>query len=220
MHIETAWHKAFPKAHIGVLQVCGVDNTQSDLLEPHKRDLEQHLRQLYRQKTRAELLELPVLAAYKHYFKRFDKTYHVQLQLESVVHKEKSLPRVNPLVDAYFMAELETHVLVAGFDADLLQSPRVMVADGVQTLLQTSGKTQTLKAGDMLLLDGERAICSVLYGQEAASLIAPITQNALFVTFAPEAVPAQAVQDLLETIVRHVQVFAPNAQIERLEVLP
>jgi DNA/RNA-binding domain of Phe-tRNA-synthetase-like protein len=161
-----------------------------------------------------------VLAAYKNHFKRFDKTYHVQLQLESVVHKQKPLSKVNSLVDAYFMAELETHVLVAGFDADLLGSPRIAVSTGGEMLAQMGGRTQTLKNGDMIMCDGDRAVCSVLYGQEAKSLITPQTQNALFVAYAPNGVPKAAVQDLLETIVRRVRLFAPNAQVVRLEVLP
>jgi DNA/RNA-binding domain of Phe-tRNA-synthetase-like protein len=219
MQIESSWHTAFPDAHIGVLHLLGVNNTPTQALEPHKRRLEQRLRQLYQHKSRAELLELPVLAAYKHYFKRFDKTYHVQLQLESVVHKEKSLPQVNPLVDAYFMAELETHVLVAGFDNGWLESPRIGVSTGSESLLQ-HGKTQTLKAGDMVMFDGESAVCSVLYGQEAKSLISPQTHSALFVAYAPSGVGQQAVQTLLETIVEHVQIFSPEASVQRLEVLP
>jgi DNA/RNA-binding domain of Phe-tRNA-synthetase-like protein len=220
MQIESSWHNAFPNAHIGVLHVLGVNNAPTDMLEPHKRDLEQRLRERHSHKTRAELLELPILAAYKHHFKRFDKTYHVQLQLESVVHKNKTLPQVNPLVDAYFMAELETHVLVAGHDFSLLRSPRIAVSAGGEALAQAGGKIQSLKAADMVMFDADHVACSVLYGQEERSLITPQTQNALFVAYAPSGVAQEAVQTLLETIVGYVQLFSPTAQIVQLEVLP
>src|SRR5262245_24144930 len=61
------------------------------------------------------------MAAYVRYYKRFSKTYHVQLQLESIVLKRKSLPSVSPLVDANFTAEVETLVLTAGHDAQKLE---------------------------------------------------------------------------------------------------
>jgi len=47
----------------------------------------------------------------------------VQLQVESIVSKGKSLPNVTPLVDANFVAEVETLVLTAGHDVAKLQAP-------------------------------------------------------------------------------------------------
>jgi len=40
------------------------------------------------------LLEHPILKAYQEYYRRFKKTYHVQLQLESLLFKGKSIPSV------------------------------------------------------------------------------------------------------------------------------
>ncbi|OGA49985.1 MAG: hypothetical protein A3G25_00375 [Betaproteobacteria bacterium RIFCSPLOWO2_12_FULL_63_13] len=61
------------------------------------------------------------MSAYDRYYKRFNKTYHVQLQVESIVLKGKSVPNVSPLVDANFVAEIETLVRTAGHDAAKLQ---------------------------------------------------------------------------------------------------
>ncbi len=69
------------------------------------------------------------MAAYERYYKRFDKTYHVQLQVESIVLKGKNLPDVSPLVDANFIAEIETFVLTAGHDVMQLQGSVCM--DGI-----------------------------------------------------------------------------------------
>jgi len=54
---------------------------------------------------------------------RFNKTYHIQLQLESIVLKGKSLPDVLPAVAANFIAEMETLVLTAGHDVAQLRGP-------------------------------------------------------------------------------------------------
>ncbi len=112
---SSAWKTAYPGTLIGLLEVADVDHKSSaPALDAHKRVIEDNLRQCYREFTRAELVKLPVMAAYVRYYKRFSKTYHILLQLESVVLKGKRLPSVSPLVDANFCAELATLVLTAG----------------------------------------------------------------------------------------------------------
>ena len=90
-------------------------------LDARKKDIESRLRNKYVGFSRANLLSIDTLNAYKNYYKKFKKTYHVQLQLESVVLKGKSFPNVTPLVDANFASEMETLLLTAGHDTDLLE---------------------------------------------------------------------------------------------------
>jgi DNA/RNA-binding domain of Phe-tRNA-synthetase-like protein len=124
VHFTDAWHKTFAGGHVGILIVGPVDNgRRPTALDEHKLTLEAEIREKYGSLTRTELQELAVLKAYKAYYRKFNKTYHVQLQLESVVHKGKSLPAVNPLVDACFAAELEIHLLTASRDVDKLVAP-------------------------------------------------------------------------------------------------
>ena len=112
-----AWHRTFSGGHVGLLLVVPVANDRpGTALAARKRVLAEELRQRYGDMTRTQLQRLPVLQAYKTYYRRFGNTYHVQLQLESIVHKGKELPAVSPAVDACFMAELETHLLTASHD--------------------------------------------------------------------------------------------------------
>jgi DNA/RNA-binding domain of Phe-tRNA-synthetase-like protein len=116
------WRIAHPRAIIGLLELSGVENTHSSpKLDERKRETEAHLRERYNGFSRQDFLALPVMSAYERYYKRFNKTYHVQLQVESIILKGKSLPNVSPLVDANFFAEVETFVLTAGHDAAKLQ---------------------------------------------------------------------------------------------------
>ena len=109
-----AWRDAHPGI-IGLLEVSGIENTNaSSSLDERKRSMETKLRERYQGFTRHDFLALPIMSAYETYYKRFDKTYHVLLQVESIVLKGKSLPNVIPLVDANFIAEVETLVLTAG----------------------------------------------------------------------------------------------------------
>ena len=68
-------------------------------LEKIKSELEEGLRDQFAGQDRAEIASHPVLKVYGEYYKRFKKTYHVQLQLESIVLKGKSIPSVASLVE-------------------------------------------------------------------------------------------------------------------------
>lgn len=220
IRITDDWHATFPGAHLGVLLVGKVDNSgHAAVLDGQKRGLEARLRQQFSGLSRAELRELDVLRAYRDYYRKFDQTYHVQLQLESVAHKGKALPNVSPLVDASFLAELETLILTAGHDADRLAWPLTFdVTRGGEAFTQMSGAARSLRAGDMLMRDAEGIVCTVLYGQDRRTPISPGTRRVLYVAYAPQGVGGPRVRHHLETLRDHVHLFARGAVTEGLEV--
>jgi DNA/RNA-binding domain of Phe-tRNA-synthetase-like protein len=220
IELTARWHEAFPGGQIGLLLVGNVDNRKrSTPLDDRKLEIEAELRTKYAGQSRAELQELEVLRAYREYYRRFEQTYHVQSQLESVVHKHKSLPNVSPLVDANFAAELQSLVLTAGHDADLLEAPvRIDATLGSEAFEQMNGSTRTLKANDMMMLDGSGIVCTILLGQDKRTAICEKTRRALYVAYAPAGVPVAAVQTQLELIRDYVLLIAPEAEIELLEV--
>src|SRR3990172_5153546 len=122
--VTSAWKSAFPGAHAGVLVMRNVSNpAHHTALEKQKTELEERLRSQFSGQDRATIASHPVLHAYNEYYRRFKKTYHVQLQLESIVLKGKSIPNVAALVESMFMAEIKNMLLTAGHDLDVLQLP-------------------------------------------------------------------------------------------------
>ena len=218
--VSDRWRATFPGAHVGFLLLGGIDNTPRPTpLDAQKRAVEAQLRATFGGKTRAELLEHPVLRAYRSYYKQFDKTYHVQLQLESIVNGGKSLPDVSPLVDASFAAELETLVLTASHDADLLVGPiRIDATQGDERFVQRGGTQRTLKPKDMLMADAEGVVCTILYGQDARTPISPATRRALYVAYAPAGVPRASVEQQLAALQANVLLAAPAASVELLKI--
>ncbi|MCA9987057.1 MAG: hypothetical protein KDE59_22265 [Anaerolineales bacterium] len=212
-----AWRQAHPGGTIGLLQLSGIDNSQpAPALETQKRIIETALRTQYGDFTRADFLELPVLAAYKDYYRRFGKTYHVQLQLESIALKGKPLPAVSPLVDANFGAEVETFILAAGHDVAQLEGPVEMDVSGeTDSMIQMNGRDKLLPSGDMIMRDAAGVCCSIIYGQDNRSPITPATTDVLYVAYGPAGVSRDAVDHHLRRIQAHVQLFAPNAVIEQ-----
>jgi DNA/RNA-binding domain of Phe-tRNA-synthetase-like protein len=160
------------------------------------------------------------MSAYEAYYKRFNKTYHVQLQIESIVLKGKNLPSVSPLVDANFMAEVETLALTAGHDADKLQGAlSIDVSRAGDQSTQLNGESKTIRAGDMVMRDANGVCCSILYGQDNRSPISPATSRALYVVYAPVGVPAESVELQLEKIKEYVRLFSPRAVVEQQRLL-
>ena len=215
------WRTAHPGATIGLLEMAGVDNTgTSATLNERKRDIEARVRGRYKSFARRDFLALPVMSAYDRYYRRFNKTYHVQLQLESIVLKGKNLPDVSPAVDANFMAEMETLVLTAGHDGARLRPPISMdvVRDGDQ-MTQMNGQSKAMPAGDMIMRDADGICCSIIYGQDARSPIAPTTSHVLYVAYAPAGVPGDVVDVQLRAIEDNVRVFSANAAVEQRRLI-
>jgi DNA/RNA-binding domain of Phe-tRNA-synthetase-like protein len=213
--LTPAWRQAFPGAYIGLLQLEVSDNTPRPTpLDEHKRQLAIELRQRYAGMGRPELLRLPEMDAYRLYYKRFDKTYHVLLQLESVIFAAKELPSVSPLVDACFAAELESLLLTASHDLAQLDPPVEMdVSQPGDELIQMNGSPRSLKAGDMIMRSHGRVACTVIYGQERRSVVTPATRRVLYVTYAPPGITAAQVEAHHELIYANVRRFEPQAQL-------
>ena len=210
----------YPGACAGVLVLDDVSNPpQHAGLDERKQALQDELRAKFAGKDRAAVMALDSMRAYAAYYKRFDKTYHVQLQLESIVYKGKSIPGVAALVEAMFMAEVKNMLLTAGHDLDTLQPPvRMDAANGSERYTLLRGQEQTLKAGDMYIADELGVISSILYGPDQRSQINPGTRRALFTVYAPDGIGAAAVRQHLEDILTNVRIFAPQAKVEVLEV--
>lgn len=218
--VTSAWKSAYPEAHAGVLVMRAVSNpAHHAALESRKAALEEGLRAQFSGQDRASLASHPVLHAYGEYYRPFKKTYHIQLQLESIVLKGKSIPSVAALVESMFMAEMQDLLLTAGHDLDVLQLPlRLDVATGSEQYTLLRGDGQILKPGDMMISDQTGVISSIIYGPDQRTQITPDTQNVVFTVYAPPGVDEPTVLEHLQHIQDNVLVFAPQARVELLKV--
>ena len=218
--VSEAWKSAFPGAAVGTLVMRNVTNPDSHpALDQRKEDLESQLRSRFAEGGRAAIKALPTLQAYDAYYSRFKKTYHVQLQLESVALKGRSIPRVAALVEAMFMAELKNLLLTAGHDLTAVQTPvRLDVSNGSERYAMLNGQGQTLKPGDMMIADSQGVISSVIYGPDQRTRITSDTRQVFFTVYAPAGIGAEAVRQHLQDIQANVRLVSPEAEVESLEV--
>lgn len=218
--VSETWKTAYPGAAVGILVMRNVVNPDHHpALDSHKAELENQLRSRFAGRSRAALKALPTIQAYDAHYKRFKKTYHALLQLESVALKGKSIPRVSALVEAMFVAELKNLLLTAGHDLEAIQMPvRLDVSDGSERYTRINGQEQVLKPGDMMIADAEGVISSVLYGPDRRTRITSNTQQVFFAVYAPAGIKKQAVRQHLHDIQANVMLIAPEAETVSLEV--
>jgi DNA/RNA-binding domain of Phe-tRNA-synthetase-like protein len=218
--VTERWRQNHPDASAGILVMHAVSNPEyHPQLEQRKQSLEHDLRHRYKGMERASLAGIPAIQAYNNYYKGFKKTYHVLLQLESIVIKRRSFPRVSTLVESMFMAELSHLLLTAGHDLNKIKGPvRVESAGGDEFYTTLQGVQKSLKAGDMCMLDDVGVISSVLYGPDVRTSITPHTTQILFTVYAPAGIEKTAVRKHLEDIRNNVILVTPTAQVEALEV--
>jgi DNA/RNA-binding domain of Phe-tRNA-synthetase-like protein len=219
--VSDDWKRSHAGAAIGLLELSRVENPkESTDLESRKRELEAQLRSTYHGFARNDFLALPILAAYKRYYRQFKKTYHVQLQIESIVLRQKSLPTVSPLVDSNFLAEMETSVLTAGHDAAMLHEPILIDTsrEGEQ-ITQMSGSSKAIHAGDMVMRDAVGISCSIIYGQDNRSPITAATAHVLYVSYGPPDVSIEAMRTQLQRIEENVRLFSPSAILEQSRLI-
>jgi DNA/RNA-binding domain of Phe-tRNA-synthetase-like protein len=221
IRVSDAFRSRYPAAKLGLLTMTGVANPASHpQLNGRKAELAEELRRRYAGFDRPRLKQLPVIRAYDVYYKGFEKSYHVLLQLESVALKGKPLPGVAALVEAMFMAELSSLILTAGHDLSTVVLPLLLdVASGAESYVGIRGREESCTPGDMTIADATGVISSVLHGPDSRTRITPHTESVLFTSYAPEGVGEEALRAHLRVIEGYVRLISPQAATEELEVI-
>lgn len=219
-NLSDTWGYQDPPAKVGVLAVKNAPNCEeSPALSSAREELEGELRDRFGHLDRNGIRALPVFAAYESHYKRFKKTYHVQLQLESVVLKGKPIFSPSALVGAMFMAELKTGLLTAAHDLKSLEVPlSADIARGEESYLRLDGTHQLLKAGDLYIRDQAGVLSSVIYGPDFRTRIQKSTDQAVYTTYALGGISPEQVLEELEILEGYIRLFAPNLKREVLAV--
>jgi DNA/RNA-binding domain of Phe-tRNA-synthetase-like protein len=219
--LSKRWQVEETGARVGLLCVKNTPNLKDHpALQSARIELEQDLRDRFGELDRGSLRELPVFSAYDAFYRRFRKTYHVQLQLESVVFKGRSISSPSALVCAMFMAELQTGLLTAAHDLETLALPlKADIAQGNETYQRLDGTQQVLKEGDLYIRDKQGVISSVIYGPDQRTQIQSTTNQVVYTTYAPSGISREQVMEELEILEGYLRLIAPQLIREELAVI-
>ncbi len=220
MEASENWKRLYPGAVIGVLVMHGARNpARHEGLDGLGARIETELREKHAAGGKPALKANPVIAAYESYYKVFRKTYHVTAQLESVIWKGRGIPSAGAMVKAMFMAELSNMLLTAGHDMAKIAPPlRVDAGSEEESYVAMGGEQRGVKDGDMRISDASGIISSIVGGPDQRTSITADTKDLLFTVYAPPGIGEALVRSHLDDIKRFVQIVAPDAIAEAVEI--
>lgn len=163
--------------------------------------------------------EDPVIAAYVRYYKRFKKSYHVLHQIESAL-AGKDLPEGLPLIQALFLTELQSSLLLAAHDLAQSALPfEIFAAEGGESYLGSGGREISLKTSDIAMRDQAGPILSIIYGQDERTRISEQSSDALYLIDGVPGIEQAQYQAGLEYLRNILQIFQPDLEISQMELL-
>ncbi|MBN1856921.1 MAG: hypothetical protein JW846_08210 [Dehalococcoidia bacterium] len=217
--VSERWKKTYPDAMVAMLVVRSVENVREHpALEERKRALEVELRSRFTNPENIKSSE--TIQAYTAYYRRFEKTYHLALQLKTAVVKQRPLPTVSGLVDVMFMAEMKSLLLTAGHDLETVVPPvRLDIGTGAETYVRLNQEPHASRVGDMMVVDREGILSAVIDGPDYRSRITLQTRDVLYVVYAPAGISKEAVLDHVRDIEEGILLFSPSAVVEPVRIL-
>ena len=185
---------------------------ENQILQVKKQALAAELHEFYPDKE--TILQAPGIQAYQAYYQRFNANYHVRFQIESVALKGKPLPTHSVLVDAMFMAEVKSGLLIAGHDMNQVTFPlTVDCTQEGEVYITLSGELKSVKAGDLCIRDADKILSTILYGPEQSSPITLATTRALYCIYGARGITSQRLADALDQIADFIQLALPQSEV-------
>lgn len=200
------------KCSVGILVMENVQKVSlEDELRVVRQELEDTMRSKYAGVTRNELKSIHPMDTYVAYYKKFGYTYHVLLQLESVING-KSIPSGAPLVEAMFMAELKNMVLTAAHDLEKIDLPMgLRISTGEESFTTLGGRSVITIPDDMMIVDQKSVLSSILRGPDSRTAITAQTTGVVYTAYAPFGVEEQLVYEHMGDIESYVRMVSENA---------
>lgn len=221
IQITGNWRSSHPGGAVGLLSIeIDRSQTQKSDLDQERLTLEIQLREKYQGVPRTEVRQLPLMRDYTQYYKRYKKSYHVLLQLDSICNKNRSIPHSDALVQAMFMAEMKSFILTAGHDLDQTQGTiNLDSSQGDEAYKILRGDQVTCKTGDMLMADSQAVICSVIYGQDQRTQITKNTARVLYVMYVPPGIDQGDIEKHILDLEENVLTAFPRSESKLRQII-
>ena len=218
--ISPAAKTLFPHLSVGTLLIKNITNSYfGNMMYDVSRTLESDLRTQYGMLTRKELNGTEVLSGYYSYYRKFSKTYHVLLQLESVIFKGKQVPSISPIVQSMFMGELKNHFLSSVHDYSFVEGPlHLDLSNGEELFTFFNGEKKTLKKDDLYIRDKRDIVLAMLYGMDERTKVTGRTREAFYTVYVPFEIEEKKVISHLEDMAKYLKMNDGEIRIENAGV--
>ena len=220
MKILPLVREIYPASKFGILTVRGLDaGFDRSCMQTLKRDELEKIKVLHSGYERKLIIDKEPMCRYTAYYKQFKKTYHVLLQLESVLLKDRGIPDTDIPVEVMFLAEMKNLLLTAVHDLDKIDGSLTMcAAAGTESYVNISGKTELLTKDDLYLSDESGVISDILCGPDYRTRISGATKNALYFVYGVDGITEAQIRSHLEDIRSYISAAAKSAQFDPIEI--
>lgn len=163
--------------------------------------------------------EHPVASPYVRYNKKFKKSYPVMHQIESILGG-KDIPDTFPLIQALFLTEIQTSLLIAGHDLEKCLPPfHIKPAEEGESYVKADGQKTALKPGDIIMSDQVGIILSVIYGQDDRTRVTDMTTDILYQIDGVPGIERDQYEQGLRTLLANLRILHPNIEPVLMEVM-
>jgi len=210
--ISPAYQASYPGVGFGLTLIAGCEALiDASGFEQHKRKL---LRKMRRRETLAEISGR--IEIYDRFFRSFGFDCPLPQHLHRTIHS--GFPSYNLMVDAHFMAEMCSGILVAVTDYDRIDGRLTLdVAREGETSLGMGGRLFTTKKDEVVLRDENEIICVLCQGADEKTRITEATKNVLFYSYAVPGIEGVYLKEGLTTAAETMALFG-GGNIKGLEV--
>lgn len=221
LNISLEAKKIYPDLTAGIMIISNINNRYlNNRMETESRTLENTIKKTYEGVDRKYAAGTDVMSAYCSYYKKFTKTYHVLLQLESIAFKNKQISPVSPIVQSMFMGELKNHFLTAVHDFSCIENPLVLdCSNGTEDFICFNGEKKMLKKGDLYIKDTKTIISAILYGMDETTKVTENTSSALYTVYVPFKTPRGKIEEHLTDTAAYLKLNDESISIDCLNVI-
>jgi DNA/RNA-binding domain of Phe-tRNA-synthetase-like protein len=210
--ISPAYEAKYPGVAFGLTLISGCKPlTDAAGFDQYRRNL---LRKMRKRETLAEITRR--IDTYDRFFQSFGFECPLPKHLTRTINS--GFPRYNLMVDAHFMAEMCTGILVAVTDYDRIEGKLTLdVAREGETSAGMGGRQFVMKEGEIVLRDEKDIICVLCQGADEKTKVKDDTGNVLFYAYAVPGIDAIYLREGL-TIAGETMAQFGGGTIEGLEV--
>ena len=156
---------------------------------------------------------LPTFRAYRDFFWRvgIDPTKN-RPAAEALIRRilgGRTIPQINPLVDAYNLASIKTEIALAAFDADRLKGGLIMRFSEKREKFLGIGmeKPMILKGGEIVVSDSEKLVAIYPYRDADGTKITEKTRNVLLLVCGVPGIGDETLQDAALVALEYITRF-------------
>jgi len=210
--ISQAYKARYPGVGFGLTLITGCKRvTDQQGYEQYKRKL---LRKMRKRETIAEITER--INIYDNFFQSFGFECPLPKHLKRTVNS--GFPQYNLMVDAHFMAEMCTGILVAVTDYDRFDGKLMLDVAKAGELSKGMGQRDFVtKEGEIVLRDEKDIVCVLCQGADEKTRVKEETKDVFFYAYAVPGIDSVHLKDGLSVAAETMAEFG-RGKIEGTEV--